>query len=272
MGLAAALRRTPFITHDSDAMPGLANRIISRWATVHAVALPKNLYTYSPDKVVETGVPVDERYRYVTSKLRDHYRHELGLGKGPVVCIAGGGLGAKRVNEAVMAIAPELISRFPRLQLLHLAGRDHKDEVDKQYQQILGDNYTQHCSVQGFVTDAYRYSGAADVVICRAGATSLAEFAVQAKPCIVIPNPLLTGGHQLKNAQALQKRKAVIVVSENKLQADPTILLSPLSDLLHSSRKRTVYSRALHKFAKKDATQQLAGLIITTGKSHGLSS
>ncbi len=271
VGLAAALRRIPLVTHDSDALPGLANRIVSRWAVAHAVALPKTFYTYPPDKVVETGVPVDELYQYVTPKLQAMYQRELRLKRGPVVCISGGGLGAQRINEAITAVLDELFARYSEVNVLHLAGRDHQNEIRRRYQQALSASQYARCRIEGFVTDAYRYSGAADVVVCRAGATSLAELAMQAKACVVIPNPLLTGGHQLKNAQALEKRKAAIILPEDKVAADPSVLLETISSLLGSQKKRHTYGEALHDFTKKDATKQLAGLIITTGKGHAIS-
>ena len=102
VGLAAAMLHIPFVTHDSDAIPGLANRIIARWASKHAVALPKEIYAYAPAKTVTVGVPVASDYQLVTDKSQQDYRQQLGLkADAKLLFVIGGGLGAQRVNEAI---------------------------------------------------------------------------------------------------------------------------------------------------------------------------
>jgi UDP-N-acetylglucosamine--N-acetylmuramyl-(pentapeptide) pyrophosphoryl-undecaprenol N-acetylglucosamine transferase len=115
---------------------------------------------------------------------------------------------------------------------------------------------------KGFVNNLFEYSGASDVVITRAGATAMAEFASQAKACVVIPNPLLTGGHQLHNAKVLDKTKAVRMVSESDLAADPLTLMAPVVDLLdHPDRAREL-GKKLSKLARPDAAHRLAMLLL----------
>ena len=116
--------------------------------------------------------------------------------------------------------------------------------------------------VHGFISDVYRYSGAADVIITRAGATNLAEFALQGKACIVVPSPFLTGGHQLKNARYLADQGAALVLDETDLAADPNRLAGQVSDLLRDPARQRELAAQLAKFAKPKATGELARLIL----------
>lgn len=262
MGLAAAILRIPYVTHDSDIMPGLANRIIARWAHAHAVAMPKELYPYPADKTVTTGVPLTAEFMPVTPGLLRRYREELQIADAEqVVFVTGGGLGAARLNKAVAIIAEHLLEAFPGLYLLHAAGRGNEPEVHAVYQQ-LSDDMRRRIQVKDFVRDLYRYSGAADVVVTRGSATALAEFAAQGKACVVVPNPLLTGGHQLKNAAHLQEAGAVAVVTEEQLHGDPAALLPAITRLLRSPGERAELGHKLSQLAHHDATAKLSDLLL----------
>jgi UDP-N-acetylglucosamine--N-acetylmuramyl-(pentapeptide) pyrophosphoryl-undecaprenol N-acetylglucosamine transferase len=124
IGLSAAALRIPYITHDSDAIPGLANRIISRWARKHAVALPPETYNYPSNKTIMTGIPLRKDFVPVTEKLQQHYRTQLKLpAKAKILLVIGGGLGAQRINEAVASAVPHLLREFPDLYIVHGVGR-----------------------------------------------------------------------------------------------------------------------------------------------------
>lgn len=215
VGLAAAALKIPFITHDSDAIPGLANRIIARWAVKHAVAMPKEVYSYPADRTVTVGVPVVAQYQYVTDEQQRQYKQELSLpADAQLVFVIGGGLGARRINDAVARILPDLLASNPKLYVVQGAGRANEALLREQYQVDLSPEAFQRVQVAGFLHDVYRYSGAADIIVTRAGATNLAEFAVQGKACIVVPAPFLAGGHQLKNAAYLAEKQATEQISE----------------------------------------------------------
>lgn len=264
VGLAAAMVHIPIVTHDSDAIPGLANRIIARWATLHAVALPKEVYTYPPSKTVTVGVPVSHEFQPVDAAAQKRARQRLGIPAGhKVVLVTGGGLGALRVNQAVLKVAPQLLERYPALTLVVLAGRSHVQDMSKKYNDLLKAGYQRdQIRVEGFITNLYEYSAAADVVITRAGGTSIAEFAAQAKACIVVPNPILTGGHQTKNARVLEDRQAVMVVTEDQLRQDDQALWKPLCELLDAPEKAAALGKKLHTLAQPDAAHLLGMLLL----------
>ncbi|MDB5169876.1 MAG: UDP-N-acetylglucosamine--N-acetylmuramyl-(pentapeptide) pyrophosphoryl-undecaprenol [Candidatus Saccharibacteria bacterium] len=263
VGLAARWLHIPFVTHDSDAIPGLANRIIGRWAQKHAVALPAEVYNYDPSKTVTVGVPVTTDYQFVTPELKAQYRQELDVPTtAQMLFIIGGGLGAQRVNEAVAQAMPGLMAQFPDLRVVHGVGRANEAAMLSRYQGLLEAAELGRLTVVGFLHDVYRYSGAADVVITRAGATNIAEFAVQGKACIVIPNPFLTAGHQLKNAAYLEEQQATEQISETELESHPETLAEHVSALLADPAHQVALGAKFRSFGHPGAAKELAQLLL----------
>ncbi len=275
VALGGWLNRIPYITHDSDSVPSLANRLIARWAVVHAVALPADLYPYPRQKTVTVGIPLSGKYVPVTPNLQAQYRKELGLDSyQQLLLVTGGGNGAERLNQAVIANAPYLLERYPRLAIVHVAGRTPEPAVSAAYDRVLSTaSIRKRAIVKGFITDMYRYSGAADVIITRAGATTIAEFAVQAKACIIVPAAQLTGGHQIKNAQALAEHQAIVMLAEAQSEQERRLAYA-VAELLDDAGARRELGVRLAKFASVDAAKRLAMLLLeesntnSTSKTH----
>lgn len=263
VGLAAARLGIPYITHDSDAIPGLANRIIARKAALHAVALPEDVYSYPKSKTVSTGIPLRTEFVPVTTTLQKKYRKKIGVPEDcKLLFVIGGGLGSQRINAAVANAVPRLLVEFPNLIVVHAVGRANQDGMSERYK-ALSTSEQGRVQVKSYIDDVYLYSGAADVVITRAGATNLAEFALQGKACVVVPSPFLAGGHQLKNAQYLEEQGAVVVVDENELlSSGGSYLGDRVCELLLDERKRQDLQEGFSLFAKPEAADQLARLII----------
>lgn len=267
VGLAAVSLKIPYITHDSDSIPGLANRIIARWAKIHAVALPKNIYSYSQDKTVTTGIPLVSDFEPVTEELKAKYRKSIKVSpSAKLLFIIGGGLGSQRINQAISEAIPHLLHEFKDLVVIHGVGRLNKAQMEERYHQLLPEKYYKRLRIFGYRSDIYRYSGAADVIITRAGATNLAEFSLQGKACIVIPSPFLTGGHQLKNAQVLAKHNAIVMIDESELQDDPNRLSKQVSNLLKDPEKQALLGQQINLLAKPDAAHTLAMLLLEQAK------
>ncbi len=263
VGLAAARLHIPYITHDSDAIPGLANRIIARWASAHAVALPKDVYAYPPERTVTTGIPLQAQFVPVTAALKQKYRKAIHVPEqAKLVFVIGGGLGSQRVNRAMAEAMPHLINEYKDLYVVHSAGQANERDVQQIYDQTLPATERARVQAQGYIPDVYRYSGAADLVITRAGATALAEFAVQGRACVVVPSPFLSGGHQLKNAQYLAEQGAAVVLLETDLTADPNRLAKQVSELLKSPEQQAELGKRLQQFAKPHATRDLVRLLV----------
>lgn len=266
VGIAARMLKIPIITHDSDAVPGLANRIVGRFAKIHTTGMPTSYYKYPQASMHYVGIPLDERIKPVTAEMQRLYKKELGFKPESLVLLVGGaGHGARDVNNTILGIAPELLTRFENLNLIHIAGQKNIDAVKTSYRNMPPD-HNKRVMVLGFTPDFYRYTGAADLVVTRAGATTIAEAALQAKPLILIPAPHLTGGHQIKNANFVKKAGAAKVVDND---ADPDELLQTISRILSDEVMRKKMSAKMGALAKPEAANQLAGLIIATArKSH----
>ncbi len=264
VGLAAAILRIPYVTHDSDVTPGLANRIIAPWAARHAVAMAVSDYPYPPDKTVTVGVPIAAEYKIVSRHELEYFRALLGLEEfSQIVLVTGGGNGARVLNQAVVANARHLLRSFPDLLIMHVAGRRLEDETDSAYDELELGGARKRVRVYGFLTDIYKYSGAADVIVARGGATNLAEFAAQAKACLLVPSKQLSWN--VKNSTVLHEKGAVELLDENQIE-QPERLGRTIGRLLSSTEHRLKLGRALATIAHPDATKDLAALILGQGK------
>ncbi len=265
VGLAARTLGIPIITHDSDVVPGLANRLLSRWAVLHAVGMPKQYYSYSERKMVFTGIPLNKNISVVDRSAKQAFKKDLGLSsETKVLTVAGGGLGSVRVNKLVASIAPNLLNRYKNLRIFHFCGASNLEQTKALYAEKLGVEEASRLVLKGFSDQFYKYTGVADVVIARAGATTIAELALQAKALVVIPSPFLTGAHQLKNADMLAKNQAAVVFSEDK-PADE--LEAVVDSLLNSPANRKRLALSLAKLAKPNAASELAEAVLKIAAS-----
>lgn len=257
VGLAGAFWGTRMVTHDSDAIPGLANRITGRWTDIHATAMSKENYSYDPDKVIEVGVLVGPQYKYVDNKLKQQYRKELGLdSNGRILMITGGSNGALNINKEIAKFAPEMLEKHPKLIIIHQAGKGKLD--------VYGNYENSRLKKYELLENMYMYSGASDLIVSRAGANTIAEFGVQSKTCVVVPNPLLTGGHQTLNAKYLADNDAAMIVEESSLGNEHKSKLWDGIELLlfKNSELAKKYAHKLHEITKKDAATKLAKILI----------
>lgn len=265
VGLAASLLKIPYITHDSDVLPGLANRLIAKKASKHAVGMPTRYYKYPKDKTVFVGIPLSNYYQPVTNSIKKAYREELNISsKSKVILVEGGSSGAARINHSFSKIAPILLSSAPNIIIIHQAGEGKADNLYDD----LDDNIRKRIILLEYERDFYKYSGAADLVIARAGATRIAELSLQGKACIFVPNPELTGGHQVKNAKRLEQEEAATVISESKL-SQPDQALKTILDLIKDKKKLKEYERRISFLAKPDATNKIVELIINYVENKG---
>jgi UDP-N-acetylglucosamine--N-acetylmuramyl-(pentapeptide) pyrophosphoryl-undecaprenol N-acetylglucosamine transferase len=159
----------------------------------------------------------------------------------------------------VLKIAAELLAGEPKLHIIHVTGPNHEEEVKRQYGVLLSGVENKKITVLGYTNKLYEFIEAADLIVSRAGASTLAEYAAAHKACILIPSPFLTGGHQVKNAEQLQKIGAVEVVAND---AAPETLLGEIIKLLTSPTKRASLAKKLGATAKIDAAQTLADILL----------
>lgn len=255
VGLAAKFLGIPLVIHDSDAHPGLTNRMLARYATVIGTGAPLENYNYPEGRTHYVGIPFDAVFRPLNEKGKKACKTEIGLHDitKPLLVVTGGGQGARNINRAVVNIAPMLLDK---IAILHITGTSN-------YQETLA-AAPEHIDyiIKPFMPGLATAFGAADIVMTRAGATTLSELAAMAKPVIIIPNPHLTGGHQLKNAEVFERASAAIVVQEEDIILDPRKLAKMVVELMKDDKKRAEIGKKLYKFAKKDAALDMAALIV----------
>lgn len=259
VGIAAKLTKARIITHDSDAMPGLANRLIGRFAKYNAVSLRAN-YPYPEERIKVVGIPVRQEFYDYAKKNKNLIRKEIEIDvPGDLLFIGGSTQGAKKIDDAIEGIMPRLLKEHPNLHVIHVFGRLNEHSLDNRYKD-LGKDLAKRIHLYSFLNDNYKYMAASDLLIGRAGATFLAEAAVLEKACIVIPAAHLAGGHQIENADVLTKNNAAVVVDESKLKTD--LLYEQINDLLRSSKKRYNYGKQLGTIIPEGAATQIAKLLL----------
>jgi UDP-N-acetylglucosamine--N-acetylmuramyl-(pentapeptide) pyrophosphoryl-undecaprenol N-acetylglucosamine transferase len=263
VGIAARLLKIPIVTHDSDTMPGLANRIVGRWAVINATGMPARYYKYPTEKIRYVGVPVAAVHTLDQAEVRK-MKKSLDLPEASqVFLVAGGGNGSKKLNDLTCAVAPNLLESNLALHIVHICGQLHEEAVKAQYKSSLPAAERKRVNVIGFTPRFQDYAAVADLVFSRAGATSLAEYALLGKACIIMPSPFLAGGHQLKNAAELSERDAAVVVDESTAADE---LLVVISELLNNEKRRQELGSSLKSLAKPDAAASLADIIMKTAK------
>jgi UDP-N-acetylglucosamine--N-acetylmuramyl-(pentapeptide) pyrophosphoryl-undecaprenol N-acetylglucosamine transferase len=261
VGIAAYLLNIPIVVHDSDAHPGLTNRILGKWAKAIATGAPLQYYNYPADKARYVGIPIATEFHEFSDDERQQAKIKWGIGKSrPLIVVTGGGLGASRINDAITLTLHSLL-KFASVVLI--SGNGQYDEL----RSITPPN-DENFQLHAFITkDMASLLGAADVVIARAGATTILELAALAKPTILIPNAKLTGGHQLKNAEVYQKADAAIIIDEDKMVDNPQILVSTVQDILSNTVRTNEMSRIFALFARPNAASDVADMIISCSVS-----
>jgi UDP-N-acetylglucosamine--N-acetylmuramyl-(pentapeptide) pyrophosphoryl-undecaprenol N-acetylglucosamine transferase len=260
VGLAAKILGIPLVIHDSDAHPGLTNRILARWASAIATGAPLENYTYNPSISRYVGIPISSDFKRLNDSDRQAAKISLGVDpKRPLVVVTGGGLGAKRINDAVALILSDLLDHA---SVILISGAGQYDEL-RALTPVADDRFQLHAFVSKGMA---RMLSAADIVVARAGATTILELAAAATPTILIPNGYLTGGHQLKNAQAYARDGAVSVLDEHAIDADSKVLLSEITTLLADANRRQVMADMFHHFARPNAANDMADMILSAAK------
>lgn len=260
VGIATYLLHIPLVVHDSDAHPGLTNRILSRWATAIATGAPLEYYNYPAEKSRYVGIPIASEFHEFSEKDKRTAKEQWGIkSNNPLVVVTGGGLGASRINDAIVLTLSDLLEMS---SVVLISGNRQYDEL-RSITPPNDDKFQLHAFISKNMASLL---GAADVVVARAGATTILELASLAKPTILIPNGKLTGGHQLKNAEVYQKVNATIVINEDEMVDNPQILVSAVRSVLSDSERADNMSHIFASFARPNAAREVADMIISSVK------
>ena len=247
--------------HESNAIPGRANRWLSRVVNGAFVGFPSATGRLKNSKVTVTGTPVRPPFR---PRAAGVCRAALGLEPGrPVLLVMGGSQGACGINELVLGSLPLLAKLAPELQWFHLTGPSQAEKVRQAYAGLK-----LRAVVHAFFAQMELALGAASAAISRAGASSLAELAAMRLPAVLVPYPAATDNHQFENARAFEQTGAARLLEEKN--ASPEALAHLLLALVESSAVREKMQSALGLWHTPTAAEQIAEAMLERIAQPGL--
>lgn len=256
---AARLYRIPIIIHDSDAIPGMANKKIAKFAKkiILSFESSKNYFKAKQrSKIVVIGNPVrKELLNGDKNKAREIFK--LSTNK-PVVLIIGGSQGAQKINEAIINNLPKLLEIA---EIIHSCGQNNFKEIEKETTKFSEYHLYPFLNVEQ-LKHAYAIS---DVVVNRAGAGSIFEIAAIGKPSILIPLPNAAQNHQRENAYEFKKVSDAIVLEQENLT--PNMLLEQISNLLSNPQKLSEMSQKAKQFYNPQTAELIKDEILKFAKT-----
>jgi UDP-N-acetylglucosamine--N-acetylmuramyl-(pentapeptide) pyrophosphoryl-undecaprenol N-acetylglucosamine transferase len=238
--LAAALRRVPSLVFEPNVVPGFANKIAAPFAKAAAVHFQETCRYFKNCEV--TGVPVRQAFFEIPPRPGD---------SPPSLLLFGGSQGARALNRALVGSLSQLYARIPGLRIVHQTGERELPEMRAAYETAAVP-----AEVFAFITDMPSAFANADLILCRSGASTVAEIAAAGKPAIFVPFPGATDDHQLRNAELLARNDAAVLIHETELT--PQRLVETIIGLFADRdrlRKMSTNARAL---AHPDAAAHVA--------------
>ena len=236
--LAAVVSRIPTLVFEPNFVPGFANRVVAPFVSAAAVHFQETGRYFKHCKV--TGVPVREKFFIAAPEPAT-----------PTLLVFGGSQGAHAINVAVMKCAGELLARTPNLRIVHQTGEKDFAEVEAAYSNLGG-----RAQVHRFIDDMPGAFAGASLLICRSGASTVAEVTSAGKPAIFIPFPRAADDHQKRNAEALEKAGAAVTIDESRLT--PEVLIEAITSLLADPARLHQMAQAAHNMSHPDAAEEIA--------------
>jgi UDP-N-acetylglucosamine--N-acetylmuramyl-(pentapeptide) pyrophosphoryl-undecaprenol N-acetylglucosamine transferase len=260
---AGSLLKIPTLIMEQNSVPGLANKVLSRFADIICVTYHESLSFFPRNKTYITGNPVRQK---ILSASREAAYELFGLERGKfTVFVFGGSLGARKINNAVCGAFPDISDIREKIQFLHQTGKGDYDAVRETYRKwgIKG-------TVAAFIHQMPEAYAAADLVVSRAGATTLAELTAVGRPAILIPYPYAAGNHQELNAQRLSEMGAARVILDHEL--DSETLARNIKDLFNNAGIRSEMQRSSRSLGRPDAAQKIVEIVMSLIKNAAMAS
>jgi len=243
--LASKILRIPLVAHESDAEIGLSNKIALKFCQKICLGFPLENYTgINLAKAVFTGTPVNPLIHHT----KVDYRYFGFDAKKQVIFITGGSQGAQTLNEKIAQILPELLENY---QIIFQTGA-HKPD----YKAGKNDFWQKEFLDDAQMAKAY---ATADLIISRAGASTLAEISASGKPAILIPLPWSAQNHQVKNARIIEKAGAVVVLDQKN--TSPEKIAITINNILDNKIKIKAMAQAVSQFYEPQSARKIANEI-----------
>jgi len=254
--LAAKILRIPIFLHESDIVPGLSNRVTSKWAEKVFISFPKTEY-FDLSKTILVGNPIRSEI-LDGSKERAKELFNLTLEK-PVFLFMGGSQGAEFINNFVLEILNKLLESF---EIIHICGIPNLKETQGEAQVVINKDLEKYYHLYPFLDEeklkhAYR---AADLAICRSGAGSIFEIAAVGLPSILVPLPSAAANHQAKNAYSYAETGAAVIMEEDNLR--PNFFLEKIQHIFASADNLKKMKEEALRFSKPLAAKTIARNIL----------
>ncbi len=248
--LASILTGTPRMVLEPNAVPGMVNRRVGKWVQAAAVNFAPTTKYFRNATV--TGIPVRaEFFKQASDQVHP----------APQLLIFGGSQGARVLNTQMPEIAAALLAAIPGLSLLHQCGARHREMTQHAYERSGAD--ASRWQVREFLDDMPQHFANATLVLCRSGASTVAELAAAGKPALLIPFPLAADDHQRHNAEGLVNAGAAAMLLESALT--PEKLRTELTSLLQNQERLTTMGIQARTLAHPDAARQIAAMLRQLG-------
>jgi UDP-N-acetylglucosamine--N-acetylmuramyl-(pentapeptide) pyrophosphoryl-undecaprenol N-acetylglucosamine transferase len=248
--LAAVVKHIPTLAFEPNVVPGFANRMVARFVSAAAVHFEETSKYFRHAEV--TGVPVRQAFFEIAPKR----------GGTPTLLVFGGSQGAHAINDAMIRCLPVLQREAPGIHIIHQTGeRDYNDALAayQSSQSAAGASAASFTfEVSKFIEDMPAAFSRADLVVCRSGASTVAEIAAAGKPAVFVPFPRAADDHQRVNAEALAQHGAAVVVEESKLEG--VWLAETIAALLQDSHRLQQMSQAARSLAHPNAALDIAAM------------
>jgi len=254
LGFWATWYKIPLVLQEQNSFAGVTNRILGKKAAKICVAYPNMNRFFPSEKVVETGNPIRINQMKDVNKQDALNSFHLEMNK-PVLVVLGGSLGAKAINNA-LKIYLENNHQIIDYQIVWQTGKLYFDELNQWAKRI---NLPNKIKLMAFIDRMDYLFEVADVIVSRAGAGTISELAVVAKPVILVPSPNVAEDHQTANAMALVNDGAAIMINDSELNQR---LFVEVIDLLNNIEKRQMLATNIQKWARHDAAKNIAQLVI----------
>ena len=252
---AAAKRGIPTAIHEQNAFPGVTNKALARAVdTVMLTDMTAARRMRCKNDPVHTGIPVRREFHTANQAQS---RRELRLDNRPMVYSTGGSLGARAMNEAIIGMLALL--RKKKAAYFHHAYGQYGAWVPEELEKRGVDLSAPELRIQEYINDAARRMSAADLVIGRAGASTVNEILAVGKASILIPSPNVAENHQYYNAKTLEDAGAAILIEEKNLT--PELLAKTVEELLADGEKRKAMAEAAKRLAVTDANERIYDVI-----------
>jgi len=251
--MAARGMQIPCFVHEQNAIPGVTNRILARFVRQVFVSFEQTVRFLPEGVSLVTGNPLRRQILEQVDAARGAARTSDGFS----LLVFGGSQGAHSINMAMAAAAPHLAGRADNMRIVHQTGEKDLEEVGAAYGQA-----GVSAEVVPFIQDMAAAYGAADLIVCRAGATTLAEVTACGKPCIFIPFPHAVDDHQRRNADAILNQGAGFMLTERELTAEG--LATMILQLMDQPQVLERTGAAAREMARLDAAKIIVDRIVAS--------